>query len=271
MFEIAEPVGVLAGLTPVTNPVATTVFKALICLKSRNALILSAHRDAASVSASTVDIMRDVLRRRGAPVDLIQDLRGRTSRAATSALMSHPAIGLVVATGGRGLVRRPTVRERLPSAWVPATRRYGWPGRYLATAAEMVITGKSFDHGVICGSENHLVVDRSVRELFTAALEAARAAVLARRHARRLARALFDEHGRLRREVIGKSAQMLAETANISVPPDTRVLVVPVPRPEIATRSGPRSSTVLSFFDVDGDADAIALCKDPHAWTTCGS
>ena len=93
--------------------------------------------------------------------------------------------------------------------------------------------------------------------------------VLARRQARRLGRALFDLHGRLRREVIGKSAQMLAAIADISVPPETRVLVVPVPRAEVAGPFGAEKlAPVLSFFDVDvdvdadADADAIALCKD---------
>ena len=104
MLRISDPVGVVVGLTPVTNPVATTVFKALICLKSRNSLIVSGHRSAGRVTARTVDLVREVLQRHGAPEDLVQVLREH-DRARTAMLMGHPDVDLVLATGGPALVR----------------------------------------------------------------------------------------------------------------------------------------------------------------------
>ena len=229
--RIAAPVGIVVGLAPVTNPVATTVFKALICLKARNSLIISAHRDASGVSATTVDLVRGVLQRHGAPVDLIQDVRTRTGRETTAALMNHPDVALILATGGARLVRA-AYSSATPALGVGPGNAPVWvaPDAELSTAASMVVTGKSFDHGIICGSENNLVVDRSVRETFLAALNDAGAAILSPTECRRVERTVFDRAGRLCKSVLGKPAQVLAEFAGISVAPSTRVLVAPLSR-----------------------------------------
>jgi acyl-CoA reductase-like NAD-dependent aldehyde dehydrogenase len=263
IWEIAEPAGVVVGLVPVTNPVATTVFKALICLKSRNALILSAHRDAAGVSGATVDILRDVLDRLGAPTDLIQDVRTRTGRETTEALLGHPGVALILATGGAGLVRA-AYSSGTPAIGVGPGNAPVWvaPDADLSAAARMVVTGKSFDHGIICGSENNLVIDRLVREPFLAALAEAGGTVLSPAACRRLERAVFEPDGRLRRQALGKSPQVLAELADIPLPPGTRVLVAPVPRADAAGPFGrEKLAPLLSLFDADGDADAIDLCR----------
>jgi acyl-CoA reductase-like NAD-dependent aldehyde dehydrogenase len=264
VWEIAEPVGVVAGLVPVTNPVATTVFKALICLKSRNSLILSAHRDAAGVSAATVDILRDALHQRGAPVDLIQDVRSRIGRETTTALMTHPQVALILATGGAGLVHA-AYSSGTPAIGVGPGNAPVWvaPDADISAAAHMVVTGKSFDHGIICGSENNLVVDRRVKEPFLTALGHAGGVVLSPAACRRLKRAVFGPDGRLRKHALGKSAQVLAELADITLPPGTRVLVAPVPRADVASPlRREKLAPLLSLFDADGDGDAIALCRD---------
>jgi acyl-CoA reductase-like NAD-dependent aldehyde dehydrogenase len=264
VWELAEPAGVVVGLIPMTNPVATTVFKALICLKSRNSLILSAHRDAAGVSAATVDVLRDTLCRHGAPADLIQDVRTRTSRGTTEALMTHPDVALILATGGAGLVRA-AYSSGTPAIGVGPGNAPVWvaPDADLDAAARMAVAGKAFDHGIICGSENNLVVDRSVRDRFVAALGEARAAVLSPAECQRLEQAAFGSDGRLRKSVLGKSPQVLAELANIELPPDTRVLVAPVPRTAVAGPfGGEKLAPLLSLFDAHGDEDAISLCRD---------
>ena len=105
LTEIAEPMGVIVGLIPVTNPVATLVFKALICIKARDALIASCHRDAAGVGARTVGLLRQVLARHGAGVDLVQAVPRRPTRQVTTALMRHPGVAMILATGGTAMVK----------------------------------------------------------------------------------------------------------------------------------------------------------------------
>ena len=130
-------------------------------------------------------------------------------------------------------------------------------------AAQAVVSSKAFDHGIICGSENNLVVDRSVRDSFTAALQQAGAAVLNVADCDRLARAAFDEtDGRLRRSVLGQPAASIAAAAGIQVPPGARLLIAPVPREAL---SGPYGSEklapILSLFTADGEDDGIRLCR----------
>jgi acetaldehyde dehydrogenase / alcohol dehydrogenase len=105
LTEIAEPMGVILGLIPATNPVATLVFKALICIKARDALIASCHRDAAGVGAQTADLLRRVLARHGACVDLVQAAPRHPGRRATAALMRHPGVAMILATGGTAMVK----------------------------------------------------------------------------------------------------------------------------------------------------------------------
>jgi acetaldehyde dehydrogenase / alcohol dehydrogenase len=102
--EIASPVGVVLGLIPMTNPVSTLVFKTLICLKARNALIVSHHPAAVGVGNRTVELIRMVLRDQGAPVDLLQSVQ-RASRTKTAMFMRHPDVSLILATGGTAMVK----------------------------------------------------------------------------------------------------------------------------------------------------------------------
>lgn len=173
-------------------------------------------------------------------------------------------MALIVATGGAGLVRS-AYSSGTPAIGVGPGNAPVWvaPDADLTAAAQMVVTGKAFDHGVICGSENNLVVDRSVKEPFLVALKDASAAVLAPPACEQLERAIFDYEGRLRKQALGKSVKVLAELAGICVPVGTRVLVVPALR---ADAMGPfgheKLAPILSLFDADGDWDAIALCRD---------
>jgi acyl-CoA reductase-like NAD-dependent aldehyde dehydrogenase len=263
ILRIADPMGVVAGLVPVTNPVATTVFKALICLKSRNALVVSPHRAARRVTIATVDLVREVLGRHGAPPDLVQVLRERSDRATTAVLMAHSGVDLVLATGGPALVRA-AYSSGTPAIGVGAGNAPVWVARDadVGHAAELVVTGKAFDHGVICGSENHLVVDAAVRRPFLGALAEQGALVLTGAQCRRLRRAAFDDDGRLRPALVGRSPQSLAREAGIEAPAGIRVLVAPVPE---SAAGGPygreKLAPLLSMFTVAGDDAALELCR----------
>ena len=264
LTKIADPMGVVLGLIPMTNPVSTLVFKALICIKARNALIASSHPDAADVGAATTGLLHEVLRRHGAPTDLVQEVPWRPTRATTAALMRHPGVSMILATGGTAMVKA-AYSSGTPSIGVGAGNAPAWvcADADVGAAARMVVGSKGFDHGIICGSENNLVADRAVRDSLAGALRRAGAAVLTAAECDRLAQAAFDDtDGRLRRAVLGQSAPSIAAQAGIEVPAGTRLLVAPVPR---AAVSGPwgkeKLAPLLSLFTVDGPDDGLRLCQ----------
>ena len=264
LTEIADPVGVVLGLIPVTNPVATLVFKTLICIKARDALIVSCHRDAARVGAKTVDLLRHMLRRHGASADLVQTVPRRPARQAAAALMRHPGVSMILATGGTTMVKA-AYSSGTPAIGVGSGNAPAWicADADVVAAARMVVASKAFDHGIICGSENHLVVDHSVRDPFVTALRLAGAAVLNAAEGDRLTRAAFDDRdGRLRRSVLGQAATSIAAAAGVQVPAGTRLLVVPVPRRAVSGPYGKEKlAPLLSLFTADGEDDGIRLCR----------
>lgn len=262
--EIATPMGVVLGLIPMTNPVPTLVFKALICLKTRNALIASCHRRALGVGNQTGELIQAVLRRHGAPVDLIQWIRERTSRQLTSQLMAHKDVSFILATGGPSMVKA-AYSSGTPAIGVGPGNAPAWicSDADPETVARQVIDSKSFDNGILCGSENHLVVDRSLREAFVLALEAHGAAVLTPAEADRLTAHVIDaQTGHLRRDVLGQSAQRLAREANILRDTPIHLIVVPVDLDELhGPYGGEKLAPILSLFTVDGQEEGLALCK----------
>lgn len=261
LTEIADPVGVVLGLIPVTNPVSTLVFKALICIKARNALIASCHPHAAKVGARTMDLLRQVLVRHGASADLVQSVPRRPTRRTTAALMHHPGVSLILATGGSAMVRA-AYSSGTPAIGVGPGNAPAWvcADADVEAAARMVVASKAFDHGLICGSENNLVVDRSVHEAFTGALREGGAAVLDPADCERLARVAFDgEH--LSRDVLGQAATAIAARAGIEVAAGVRLLVAPLPREAVPGPFGrEKLAPILSLFTADGEDDGIRLC-----------
>lgn len=262
--EIAAPMGVVLGIIPVTNPVSTIAFKTIIALKSRNALILSCHRDAMKVGDMTGRLVLAALERHGAPADLVQWIRSRTDRRKTAMLMQHPDVALILATGG------PSIVEAAYSSGTPAIGVGAGNAPVLicgdadlAAAALRVVGGKSFDNGVICGSENNLVVVESVAGEFVRHLEAQGAAVLTADEIHRLTAVAFEaEHGGLRRDVVGKSAAFLAERAGISRRHPIRLLVAHVPREEVRGPYGhEKLAPILSLFTVPDVEAGFAFCQ----------
>jgi acetaldehyde dehydrogenase/alcohol dehydrogenase len=261
--EIASPVGVVLGLIPMTNPVATLVFKTLICLKARNALIVSHHPAAARVGAATVELVGGVLDGHGAPADLLQSVE-RASRTTTAMFMRHPGVSLILATGGTAMVRAAyssgTPAIGVGSGNVPALV---CADADPVAAAAAVVESKSFDHGIICGSEDNLVVDAAVAGPFLAALEAAGAAVCTRDEAERVAAHAFDPgDGHLRREALGQAAEAIAAVAGVRRARPVRVLVLPAP---LERADGPlgreKLAPLLSLFTVGGTEEGLEVCK----------
>lgn len=262
--EIAAPVGVVFGLIPLTNPVPTAVFKILIALKNRNAIVMSFHHGALDTANRFGGLIERVLADEGAPVGLVQWVRERSSRQRTQAFMRHPGIAMVLATGGAGIVRA-AYRSGTPALGVG-------PGNApvlvtadadLEHAARSIVESKAFDHGLVCGAEHNLVVEAEVADAFRAALERHGAAVLAPTEVARFeALALDPDHDRFRPRIAGRSARALAEAAAIRRDHEVRVLVAPCVFDGTSTPwTREKSAPVLSLFVVPDADGGIALSK----------
>lgn len=261
--EIAGPVGVIFALVPVTNPVPTFVNKALIALKARNAIILSCHHAAQGVGNATGEIIRAALERHGAPSDLVQWVQGRTSRRRTAKFMRHPGVSLILATGGPGMVHA-AYSSGKPAIGVGAGNAPAWVAADAdpEVAAKAIVDSKSFDNGLICGSEQHIVVDASLYDAFVDALQANGGAVLSEAETQQVVERAFDEHGHLLLPFVGRSAATFAELAGLEPKPDARILVFPLVDGLSEQSLGcERLAPVCSLFTVDGDDEAIALCR----------
>lgn len=262
--EIASPAGVVFGIVPMTNPVATAVFKTLIALKGRNALILSFHRSALGTGNRTGEVIHGALEQAGAPTDLVQWIRKRTSRRKTRALMSHPDVSLILATGGSSLVRA-AYSSGTPALGVGPGNAPAWvrEDADIDAAAEAVVESKAFDHGLICGAEHNLVVDRAVRDAFVSALERRGAAVLDDDETERLlGKVVRGRPGRFTPRIIGRPAETTAAAVGIARDHAIRVIVVPTDDPSAGNPlAGEKIAPLLSLFTVDDREQGMELCR----------
>ena len=259
--EIASPAGVVVGLIPATNPAATAIFKTLIAVKGRNALILSFPRGIREVGPQIGTVIQDALRSAGAPADLLQWIKHGHSRRKTDILMSHPRVSMVLATGGASMVR---------AAYGSGTPTIGvGPGNAptlicadadLDYAAQSVVMSKSFDNGLVCGSENNLVVLASVREAFIAALVKAGAAVLTPEEVAEFSSVVVDpatDH--LRPEITGQGAAAMAGYLNIKRDYPIQLIVVPTDAGPDSAWGGEKMAPLLSLFTVADAEEGLKL------------
>jgi acetaldehyde dehydrogenase/alcohol dehydrogenase len=264
--EIAGPAGVVFAIVPVTNPVATAIFKTLISLKARCSVILSFHHACVAVGNAVCEIMEKVLTQHQAPAELMQWVRKRTGRAKTAKFMSHDGVSLILATGGAGMVTA-AYRSGTPALGVG-------PGNapcYVAADADIeaaafgIVSSKPYDNGLICGAEHNLVVDEEVREAFVGALVRHGAAVLDAEEAARFAAGAVRPNGQdFVGRVIGQAAKEIAESVGISRSYPIKLIVVPVPV-EAVGQSSPfakeKLAPFLSLFTVRGEGEAFDLCR----------
>ncbi len=263
--EIANPIGVVFGLVPMTNPTSTFTFKALICIKSRNAVILSPSKQASGVSTQVGELLQEALRQHGAPVDLIQWVKVGNSRKTASLFMKHKKIALILATGGPSMVKA-AYSSGNPAIGVGAGNAPALicADADLQLAAENVILSKSFDNGLICASENNLVVNSTIRANFVSELEKHGAAVLSTEESAALVREVVDAvKNKLKPEVVGQAAEKLASAANIHRNYPIRLLVVPQERvsPD-SPFSFEKLAPLISLFTAADDNEGIELCQN---------
>jgi acetaldehyde dehydrogenase (acetylating) len=226
VYEIAEPMGPIAAIIPMTNPTSTVIFKSLIALKARNTIIFAPHPRAAQCSRATVEIMSKAAHAAGAPEHAIQCIT-RISLAGTEALMQHPAISLILATGGTAMVKA-AYSSGKPAIGVG-------PGNvpvYLDRSCDVddavakIILSKSFDNGTVCSSEQAVVCDEPIDAAVREAFKKGGACFLSREQQEAVKKIHFNTEGLPSEAVVGQPASFIAERAGFSVPPETKVLVV---------------------------------------------
>lgn len=261
--EISSPMGIIFGLIPVTNPVATIVFKVLIALKSRNSIILSCHRNAMGVCNTAGEIIHGILIKHAAPVNLLQWIKVRGSRKKTAMYMTHPDISLTLATGGPSMVKA-AYSSGNPAIGVGAGNA---PALVCGDAdpdkvAEMVIGSKSFDNGIICGSDNNLVVVESLRDDFIKALCKHGAIVLTPPERTRFIAAIFDsDSNHIRKDKVGQDASKIAAEAAIEREGDFRLIVVPEDKTNLQSPlANEKLAPILSLFFVDDEDEGLKVC-----------
>ena len=263
VIEIAQPFGVVAGVVPSTNPTSTTIYKILIAIKARCALVISPHPAAIDCIRRTADLMNRAGLSAGLPKDSITWMDTVTLEG-TQELMSHRDVALILATGGMGLVR---------AAYSAGKPAYGvGPGNapaYIERSADLskavrdIIAGKSFDNGLLCSSENSVVVDRSVADDVKREFENHGGRFLSAVESNSLAEVLITEKGLPNPSLVGRNAGEIAAAAGLSVPSDTRVLLAPL---DGVGREYPLSieklCPVLSFYEVADWREGCERCVE---------
>ncbi len=253
IHEIAVPMGIVAALIPCTNPTSTAIFKAIISLKGRNAIVMSPHPKAKGSILETVRLLHDAACGAGAPRNLVQCMTIPTLEG-TQELMRNRLTSVILATGGSDMVR---------AAYSAGKPAYGvGPGNvpaYVDRTAEVgkaardIIAGKSFDWGTVCASEQSVVADRPIAGKLMEELRRAGAYFCTAEEKARLQAVMVDKKGHLNADIVGRSPQHIGGLAGVKVPPAARALVVMLDEVGPADPlSCEKLSPVLGFYVVDG-------------------
>ena len=266
--EIAEPVGVICGITPVTNPTSTVLFKSLICLKTRNPIIFSFHPFAQESSKMAAMIMKKTAEEAGAPKNCIQWIE-ESSMEATAALMNHPGVATILATGGNAMVKaayscgKPAMG--VGAGNVPA---YMHKSCNLLQAVNDIVISKSFDNGMICASEQAVIIDEDIYDEAVKEFKRFKVHFLKPEEKKKLSKFMFGfvenekgvENARLNADVAGKSVQWIGEQAGIKIPKDATIIAVPcksVGPNEPLSRE--KLSPVLAFYKVKDEKEGFEI------------
>ncbi len=259
--EIAVPVGVVAAVLPTTNPTSTAFFKCLIAVKAGNAIVISPHPRARRCTCEATRILSEAAEAAGAPKGLIQCIDEATI-AGTNELMGHRRTGIILSTGGAGIVKA-AYSSGKPALGVGAGNVPVLidDSADLESAIASVVDGKSFDFGTVCSSEQTVVVNRRFRDRVWAALKANGAFECSQEQGELLRARLLTKDFRIQADCVGQSPQKIASLAGFTVPDDARILAVEI---HGVGRDHPLSaeklSPVLSVYFVDSFEDAVKAC-----------
>ena len=262
IIEIAAPVGVVAAVIPSTNPTSTAIYKTLISLKAQNAIVLSPHPTAMRCICESAAVLRQAALKMGAPEGLITCLEHPTMQG-TQELMKNRLTGVILATGGTGLVR---------AAYSSGRPAYGvGPGNVPALiertanvrkAVADIFAGKTFDYGTICSSEQAIVTEEAIREQVLEECRKQDAYFLSADEIARLGSLVFLGGAHVpNTQVVGRPATTIAEMAGIKVPPSTRVLIAQLDGiGRDVPLSAEKLSPILAFYSAPNLSAAIEIC-----------
>ena len=252
IVKIAEPMGVIAALIPTTNPTSTAMYKAIISLKARNGIVASPHPRAIRSTMEALKVMNDAAVSAGAPDGLIQCMTQPTLPG-TNALMKDDNISMILATGSNAMVKA-AYSAGTPALGVGSGNVPAFIERTadVEKAVKDIIAGTTFDNGTLCSSEQAMIVDRPIREQVIRIAKDNGAYFLSDEEKAKLS-AVIEKNGRINADIVGQSAEFIAEYAGFSVPKGTRVLIAfcdEVGAQEPLSRE--KLSPVLAFYTVDG-------------------
>ena len=261
LVEIGVPVGLVAAILPTTNPTSTAIYKTLISLKAGNGIVISPHPRAHRCTCETAAVLYRAAREAGAPEDIIQCVDTATLEG-TNALMRHERIGVILSTGGHGIVK---------AAYSSGKPAFGvGPGNVpvlidnsadLDDAIPKIVTGKSFDYGTVCSSEQAIVAESGLRDRILSLLKSQRAFLCTEAQAAALGKLLILPNWTVNPQCVGQAPTKIAQMAGFEVPPDTSILCCELTGVgKQHPLSAEKLSPVLSLYFVPDFKTALDTC-----------
>ncbi|KIQ95468.1 Aldehyde-alcohol dehydrogenase [Anoxybacillus thermarum] len=264
IIEIAEPVGVIAGVTPVTNPTSTTMFKALISIKTRNPIIFAFHPSAQKCSSEAARILRDAAIAAGAPEHCIQWIE-TPSVEATQQLMHHPGVSLILATGGAGMVKAAYSSGKPALGVGPGNVPcYIEKTANIKRAVNDLILSKTFDNGMICASEQAVIIDKEIYDAVKNEMIANKCYFLNEEEKKKVEKLVINENTcAVNANIVGKPAYEIAKMAGVDVPVDTKILVAELksvgPQEPLSRE---KLSPVLACYKVNSTEEGLKRAEE---------
>lgn len=263
IIKVASPLGIVAGITPVTNPTSTVMFKSIISIMARNPIVFAFHPNAQNCSAQAAKTMYDAAIKAGAPKDCIQWIT-KPSIEATGNLMNHKDVAITLATGGNALVNAAYSTGK-PALGVGAGNvpAYFEKTCNIRTAVNDLVVSKTFDNGMICASEQAVICDKEIYDEVKKEFERNRAYFVPKKDIKKLEKYVINlEKGAANPDIVGKPAAFIAENAGITIPEGTKLLIAEVEgigADYPLTRE--KLSPVLAFIKSENHEDGFAKAK----------
>lgn len=260
VIDFAEPMGLLMGIVPSTNPTSTAIFKAMIAIKARNGIVFSPHPSALKCTLKAVELMHNAAVEAGAPVNIISSICTPTIQA-TNELMKHKDIAMIIATGGPGMVKAAYSAGK-PALGVGAGNSPAYIERTanVQKAVSNIIASKTFDNGTICASEQAIIAEECNCEAVVSEFKKQGGYFMTEEETNKVCKLLFKNGHTMNASFVGRSAQVIAESAGISIPEGTKVLIG---KQEGVGPKYPLSyeklTTVLGFYTVKDWHEACEL------------
>ncbi|HEM5991565.1 TPA: acetaldehyde dehydrogenase (acetylating) [Streptococcus suis] len=265
IFKVAEPMGLILGITPSTNPTSTIIYKSMVSIKARNAIVFAPHPSAKRCSVAAAELVRKAAVEAGAPESIVGCVMNPTLES-TNELMHSKDIALIIATGGPGMVKA-AYSSGKPAIGVGA----GNSPAYIEKTADVkkaisnIVASKTFDNGTICASEQAIICEEANKDQVLQELKAQGCYLMTKEETDKVCQILFrgNSHGcnpAMNPKFVGQSAIKIAEAAGISVPSDTKILV----GPQVGVGQGnplsfEKLTTVLGFYVVKDWEESCAL------------